>query len=630
MGKEQEEKIEEKKSLLGKIGGSFKDYKSWKEGFEKRKGELVLEQQQRERELEAGRIFEEGVASVKDLIAPGALEIEFNHLKLGNKFVRTFFVFTYPSYIYTNWLSPVINFDFTMDISMFIYPVETKKIMENLRKKVGQMESAMMMGAEKGQVRDPELQAALEDAEEMRDKLQRGAERFFQFALYFTIYADSLEELEILTKALETTLGGKLVYTKQANLQMEQGFNSTLPQATDQLLVTRNMDTSSLSTTFPFTSMELTQNEGILYGINQHNNGLIIFDRFSLENANSVVFATAGAGKSYAVKLEALRSLMLGTDIIIIDPENEYERLCQAVGGSYLSVSLKSKYRINPFDLPQTTEETEEEQDILKTNIIMLSGLLKVMLGSLSPEEEAILDRALTETYALKDITSDPKTHKNPPPLMEDLEAVLENMKGAESMVARLSKFTKGSFAGLFNEPTNIDLDNRFIVFSLRDLEDQLRPIAMYITMSFIWNRVKYNRKKRLLIVDEAWLLMQHEDSAKFMYSLAKRARKYYLGFTTISQDVEDFLGSQYGKAVVTNSAMQILLKQSPAAIDLIVHTFKLTEGERELLLRAGVGEGIFFAGQNHVAIKVYASSAEDQLITTNPEELEKIEEENF
>ncbi len=622
---------QEKQSLTGKIGKSFKNYKDWRASLNQRKQELSLLKDQKKRELEAERIFEEGVASVKDLIAPPALDIEFNHLKLGNKFVRTFFVFTYPRYLYTNWLSPIINFDFTMDISMFIYPVNTKIIMESLRKKVGQMESAAALSAEKGQVRDPGLETALEDAEEIRDKLQTGTERFFQFSLYFTLYASTLEELDTLTKALETTLGGKLVYTKQANLQMEQGFNSTLPQGTDQLFVTRNMDTSSLSTVFPFTSMELTQNQGILYGINQHNNSLIIFDRFSLENANSVVFATAGAGKSYAVKLELLRSLMLGTDILVIDPENEYERLCNAVGGSYLRVSLKSKYRINPFDLPKVGQEVEEEQDILKTNIIMLSGLIKVMLGALSPQEESILDRALTETYALKDITSDPKTHNNTPPLMEDLQAVLENMRGAESMVSRLDKFTKGTFAGLFNEQTNINLENRFVVFSLRDLEEQLRPIAMYMIMGFVWNSIKYKRKKRILAVDEAWLLMQHEDSAKFMYSLAKRARKYYLGITTITQDVEDFLASSYGKAVVTNSAMQLLLKQSPAAIDLIVHTFKLTEGERGLLLKAGVGEGLFFAGQNHVAVRIYASYSEDQLITTNPQELEKIEEqENF
>lgn len=612
---------QEKKSPLA-------SFREWRQHLKERKRNLKLQHQQHQRELEAKRIFREGVASVRDLIAPSAMDIEFDHIKMGNKFVRTIFVFTYPRYLYTNWLSPIINATYTLDVSMFIYPVETKTIMENLRKKVGQMESALMIASEKGQIRDPALETALQDAESMRDALQKGLERFFQFGLYFTFYADSLKELNEITEQIETTLGGKLVYTKQANLQMEQGLNSTLPQGTDQLLVTRNMDTSSLSSTFPFTSMELTQNEGILYGVNLHNNSLVIFDRFSLENANSTVFATAGAGKSYTVKLEALRSLLMGTDIIIIDPENEYERLCNSVGGSYLRVSLKSDYRINPFDLPHPGKDIEENTDILKANIIMLSGLLKIMLGGTTPEEEAILDKALSETYALKDIIVDPKTHTNPAPLMRDLEEVLSNMKGAESMVARLSKYTKGTFSGLFNEPTNIDLNNRFVVFSLRDLEDQLRPVAMYMIISFIWNSIKYNQKKRQLIVDEAWLLMENEISAKFMYAIAKRARKYYLGVTTITQDVEDFLASQYGKAIVTNSAMRILLKQSPAAIDLVTHTFKLTEGERNFILSANVGEGIFFAGQSHVALQIYASPSEDILITTNPQQLEQMKNE--
>lgn len=603
-------------------------YKEWKEHKEQRKAELEFQQTQKQRELEAHRVYEEGLASVKDLIAPPALDIEFNHLKIGNKFVRTLFVFTYPRYLYTNWLSPVINFNYTMDISMFIYPVDTKLIMENLRKKVGQMESAMMMSQEKGQVRDPGLETALQDAEEMRDVLQQGMERFFQYSLYFTLYADNLKELDTITKQLETILGGQLVYTKQANLQMEQGFNSTLPQATDQLMVMRNMDTSALSSTFPFTSMELTQDDGIYYGINLHNNGLIVFDRFSLENANSTIFATAGAGKSYTVKLEALRSLLMGSEIIVIDPENEYERLCQSVGGTYMRVSLKSNTRINPFDLPKVDPSVEEDQDILKSNIIMLSGLIKVMLGGTSPQEEAILDQALTEVYSMKDITSDPKTHNNEPPLMQDLVNVLENMKGTENMVAKLLKYTRGTFAGLFNEPTNINLNNPFTVFSIRDLEDQLRPVAMYMIMGYIWNSIKNNIKKRLLIADEAWIMMQNEDSAKFMYAIAKRARKYYLGVTTITQDVEDFLGSQYGKAIVTNSAMRILLKQSPAAIDIISNVFKLTDGERNFLLRANVGQGIFFAGSDHVATQIYASYAEDQLVTTNPQQLEQMKNE--
>lgn len=578
-----------------------------------------------EKEEEAKKTFEAGLASVKDLIAPSAFDIEYDYLRISERYCRVLFTYGYPGYIYTNWLSPIVNLPETLDISMFIYPVSSRVVLENLKKRVAQMQASMQIEAEKGQVRDPAMEAAYRDAEEMRNKLATGEERFFQFALYFTLWAETKEKLDDLTRRLETILGSRLIYTKTANLQMEQSFNSTLPIGQDELYITRNMDTSSLSTTFPFTSTELTQNEGILYGINRHNNTLVIFDRFSLENANSVVFAKAGAGKSYAIKLEALRSLMMGTEIIVIDPENEYQPLCDAVGGSFLSISLKSDKRINPFDLPKVFEE-EEEQDALRANIITLSGLIKLMLGTLSPEEEAIIDKALFETYALKDITSDPKTWGNIPPTMEDLYNVLLNMAGAEGLANRLEKYVKGTFAGIFNQPTNIDLDKPFIVFSLRELEEQLRPIAMYIIADYIWNRVKSELKKRILIIDEAWFLMQHESSAQFLFSMAKRARKYYLGLTTITQDVEDFLDSKWGKAIVTNSSLQFLLKQSPAAIDLVASVFKLTQGEKYLLLECEVGDALFFAGLNHVAIHIVASYTEDQLITTSPKELLEIE----
>lgn len=575
---------------------------------------------------EAKRVYEEGVSTIKDLIAPAAMEITFNFLKLEDYFVRTLFVFTYPRYINTNWLSPVINYDVTMDVSMFIYPVETKEVMQDLRKKVGQMESAWMINREKGKVRDPELETALGDAEELRDRLQRGEEKLFQYSLYFTLYAKSKDELDTLTKQLESTLGGKLVFTKYANLQMEQGFNSSLPTGTDELHVTRNMDTESLSTTFPFTSSELTQSEGVLYGINRHNNGLILFDRFTLENANMVLFAKSGAGKSYAVKLEALRSLMFGTDIIIIDPENEYQALTAAVGGKYLNVSLNSDININPFDLPPAIGDENDGESILRAAVTNVHGLIALMVGSVTPEEDAIIDRALIETYALRDITTDVKSHKNPAPTLTDFHEVLQNMQGAENIAGNLQKYVGGSFAGLLNKPSNISLDSHFLTFSIRDLEESLRPIAMYMILNHIWNLIRKERKRRLMVIDEAWLMMGHEDSAKFLYSLAKRARKYYLGLTTVTQDVEDFLGSKYGKAIVTNSSIQMLLRQSPASIDLVADTFNLTEGEKLLLLESEVGEGLFFAGLNHVAIKVLASYAEDQIITTNPQQLEQLE----
>lgn len=576
-------------------------------------------------ESTAEKAFREGMLNVLDIIAPSAFTVTPNYVQLENFYIKTLFVYTYPRYLQANWLSPIINYDITCDISMFIYPLRSNEVMGNLRKKVSQLESTETIEREKGYVRNPELETAISDIEGLRDVLQRGEVRMFQYGLYFNIYAKSLEELNAISKQLESTLGGMLIYTKQAILQMEQGFNSCTPLGNDEIAVRRNVDTGSLSSTFPFTSAELTSNDGVLYGLNRHNNSLILFDRFKLENANSVVFAKAGSGKSYAVKLEILRSLMLGTDIIVIDPENEYRALCEAVGGSYLPMSLNSPQHINPFDLPKKTDAEESGEDILRNAVVTLKGLIALMIGSLTPEEDAILDKALYETYALKDITIDVESHKNPSPLMIDLHNILSNMTGAESIASRLQKYTEGTFAGLFNKPTNFELDRGFVVFSIRDLEEQLRPIGMYMTLNYIWNKIRFEMKKRILAIDEAWILMQHEDSAKFLYALAKRCRKYYLGLTVITQDVEDFLNSQYGRSVISNSSMQLLLKQSTSSIDRLAEIFNLTEGEKYLLLECDVGEGLFFAGLNHVAIKIIASYTEDQLITTDPRQLIEI-----
>ena len=566
--------------------------------------------------------FKQGLASIPDIISPAAFMVTPNFLEVSGMFVRTLFVFTYPRYLETNWLSPIISYDITMDMAMFIHPLESKEVMYDLKKQIGKLESTRMIEAEKGSPRDPELDTALGDIDALRDVLQRGEVRLFQFGLYFTLYGKNLEELDTLSKQMESTLGGMLIYTKQSLLQMEQGFNSTLPLNNDEISVVRNLDTGSLSSTFPFTSTELTSDDGILYGINRHNNSLIIFDRFNLENANAVVFAKSGGGKSYAVKLEALRYLMFGTDVIIVDPENEYKTLCDAVGGSYLQISLNSEQRINPFDLPHNEKGDESGEDVLRSTVASLHGLVNLMVGGLSPEEDALIDKALYEAYALKDITVDPESQKNEPPVMQDLYNVLANMRGTESLISRISKYTEGTYGNLFNKPTNFELKPGFVVFSVRDLEDQLRPIAMYIILNYIWTKIRMDQKRRLMIIDEAWWMMQYEDSAKFLFGLAKRARKYYLGLTIISQDVEDFLGSRYGKAVVANSSMQLLLKQSTASIDLIAETFNLTQGEKYMLLQSDIGEGLFFAGQNHVAIKIIASYTEDQIITTNPQQL--------
>lgn len=562
-----------------------------------------------------------GMVTVGDIIAPGAIEVDFNYLKIGNTFYRTLFVAGYPRFVSANWLEPLISFDHSLEVSMFIYPTESKEVLENLKRKIGEMEATIQSDIKRGRVIEPSVQVALEDALALQQQLAKGAERFFQFGLYITIPAESLEELEQVSKQVEATLGSLLIISKKATLQMEEGFKSTLPICSDKLIITRNMDTTSMATTFPFTTSELTANEGILYGINEHNDSLVIFDRFSLENANSVVFGKSGGGKSYLVKLEVLRCLMFGTEIIVIDPEAEYEELTKAVGGEYISFSFSAPAKINPFDLSQVYEEGENE---LGLKILSLHGLCKVIMGQLSPTEEAILDRALVQTFKQKGITPEPGTQKLEPPLLEDLYKTLLGMEDpeAKSMADRLEKFIKGSLAGIFNQPSNVDIKNPFTVFSLKELEDELRPIAMYIILDYIWTRIKKEMKKRILVVDEAWYLMKYPDSATFLYSIAKRARKYFLGLTTITQDVEDFLGSDYGKAIVQNSSIQILLKQSPAAIDRVAEVFYLSQGEKNLLLAAEIGKGLFFAGPAHVAIRVVASEEEHKLATTKPEEL--------
>lgn len=602
---------------------------------------LAQAQQLREQQ-EVAAAFQKGVTALRDFIAPSSIELESSYFRLGTRLARTYYIYGYPRQLYTGWMSSMVNLDEVIDISIFIYPVESQVVLENLRKKVTQLEAGIQIDAEKGRVRDPGKQAAILDAEEMRDKLQVGEERFFRFGLYFTIYAGSMEELEFVSHKVESMLGQQLVYSKPASSQQEQGLNSTVPQFTDQLQIRRNMSTGAVSTSFPFTSADLSQDNGILYGINMHNSGLVIFDRFSLENGNSVVFAKSGAGKSFTVKLEALRSMMMGTEIFIIDPENEYERMSDAVGGAYVRLSLNSPTRINPFDLPKVVD-TEEADNALRSNLITLHGLLRLMMGgaqaqmmggqqmiapALSPVEESDLDAALIETYAKAGITNDPLTHQGLPPTIADLYDTLLHMGNTGPQLAqRLRKYTTGTFAGIFSQQSNIDINNPLVVFNIRDLEDELRPVAMYIVLNYIWNKTKSDKKRRILIVDEAWQLMKYEDSANFLFSLAKRARKYNLGITTITQDVEDFMGSRMGRAVVANASMQFLLKQSPSAVDVLTDVFKLTSEEKKRLSQFPVGQGLFFAGQNHVHIQVVASPTETGLITTNPEQLQQVQQ---
>ncbi len=576
--------------------------------------------------LEEERIYRKGVVSIRDLIAPAAMEVRPNMVKLGDLWVRTIFVVTYPRYLTLGWFTPVINFSSTFDIGMFYYPVKAEVILKQLKNKVGVLEATIVGDAEKGAPRDPLRETALRDIEKLRDDLTQGIEHFFQFALYITMYGRTEKDLEDLNNQFEGLFGSKLIYTKRVFYQAEQGFNSTMPVGNDELMITFNMNTGPIASGFPFVSADLTSDNGILYGINRHNNSLILFDRFSLQNANAVVFATSGAGKSYTVKLEVLRSMMLGTDVIIIDPEMEYKHLSEAVGGTYINISLASESKINVFDLPRPMGEEVRVEDIIRSAVITVKGLMRIMFGNLTPSEDSIIDRALLETYAKKDIVPGSDLATVEPPIMQDFQEVLEGMTGTENLLIRLKKYTEGTFAGLLNSPTTVEMNNQLVIFSVRDLEDELRPLAIYTIVNYIWNVVRSQRKRRILVIDEAWWLMQNEDSAKFIFALCKRCRKYFLGVTTITQDVNDFLRSAYGQAIVTNSSLQILLKQSPASVDLIQKTFLLTEGEKYLLLEAGVGEGIFFAGQRHAAIKVVASYAEDQIITSDPRQLLEIE----
>jgi conjugal transfer ATP-binding protein TraC len=566
-------------------------------------------------------IYRTGALDLVDTIAPSALKISARELELGEKFARAFYTISYPRFLSDSWFAPVINLDRVLDVSIFIHPIDTESALRNFQKKVAEVQSQIGEREAKGLVRDPLLDTAYQNLEELRDNLQQAQEKLFDVGLYIALYGDTKEEIDKTEGDIRGILDAKLVYTKPALFQQEQGFRSCLPLGSDELAVNSKLNSAPLSSLFPFVSFDLTSDRGILYGINRHNSSLILFDRFSLENYNSVIFAKSGSGKSYATKLEILRSLMFGTDVIVIDPEREYEQLAEATGGRSFHISLSSEHHINPFDLPPVKED-EDPKDILRSNIINLVGLFRIMLGGLSPEEDAIVDRAISETYALKDITGEADFTGATPPLLSDFEQVLRGMEGSESLVERLTKYTQGTWAGFLNQPTNIDISQQFVVFSVRDMEDELKAVAMYIITRHIWNAIRHELKKRLLIIDEAWWMMKSEDTASFLYSMAKRGRKYYLGVCTITQDIEDFLRSPYGKPILTNSSLQLLLKQSPTTIDILQQTFNLTDEEKYLLLEAGVGEGLFFAGLKHVAIKVVASYTEDQIITSDPSQL--------
>jgi len=566
-------------------------------------------------------IYASAKLELQDVVAPSALKIESKSINLGDKIARTFFIISYPRYLSDNWFSPIINLDKVFDVSIFIHPVDTSLALRQFQKKVAEVESQINIREGRGMVRDPKLDTAYQDLENLRDSLIQAQQKMFDVGIYITVYADNELELFKVENEIKSLLESRLIYIKPALFQQEDGFKSVMPIGDDLLAVSQKLNSEPLSSIFPFISFDLTSDTGILYGVNRHNSSLVIFDRFSLENYNSVTFAKSGAGKSYATKLEILRSLMFDTDVIVIDPEKEYEYLAEAVGGRYFDISLSSDHHINPFDLPIPRED-ESPEDVLRSNIINLVGLFRLMLGGLSPEEDSMIDRAISETYAMKDITPDSDFSNIEPPLLSDFEMVLAGMEGSDSVMQRLVKYTKGSWSTFLNRPSNVDINKKFVVFSVRDMEDELKPVAMYIVMHYIWVTVRKNLKKRLLVVDEAWWMMKAEDTASFLYSIAKRGRKYYLGLSTITQDAADFLKSPYGVPIITNSSIQLLLKQSPTTIDLLQRTFNLTDEEKYLLLESDVGEGIFFAGLKHVAIKIIASYTEDQIITSDPSQI--------
>lgn len=568
------------------------------------------------------QIYDASVLEMQDIISPSALKITSKEIYLGDRLARTFFVISYPRFLSDNWFSTIVNLDRMFDVSIFIHPIDTSRVLKQFQKRVAEVESQINIRSDKGLVRDPRLDTAYQDLETLRDSLLQAREKLFDVALYITVYGKTSDELDKIESEIKSTLESRLIYLKPSLFQQKEGFISTLPISSDLLEVRSKLNSSPLSTMFPFVSFDLTSDRGILYGVNRHNSSLVLFDRFSMENYNSVIFAKAGAGKSYATKLEILRSLMFDADVIVIDPEREYEYLAEATNGRYFNISLTSEHNINPFDLP-TPREDESPADVLRSQIVNLVGLFRIMLGGLTPEEDSIIDKAITETYALKDITPDSNFAGANPPILSDFELVLAGIEGSESLLNRLSKYTKGTWSGFINKQTNIDINKKFVVFSVRDMEDELKPVAMHLVMHYVWNTVRRGGlKKRLLVIDEAWWMMQSEDTASFLFSMAKRGRKYYLGLATITQDVGDFLKSPYGLPIITNSSIQLLLKQSPTAIDALQKTFNLTDEEKYLLLESDVGEGIFFAGLKHVAIKVIASYTEDQIITSDPSQI--------
>ncbi len=556
-----------------------------------------------------------------DLISYSGMEESGSYLQMGDKFVRTLFISGYPYTASTGWLNMLINFNHNIDISYHIEQVDPLLALPKLNRKITELESTKRTMLKQGRVIGSEIIDPLESAKELKDKIQRGQEKLFQVSIYMTITADSLVDLNKITTLLETVMSTRLFYIKTATFQQLEGLQSILPRGENQLNQKRNLDSSSAALTFPFVSSELVQESGILYGVNKSNNSLVILDRFSLNNANSIIFAQSGSGKSYTAKVEILRQLMQGTKVIVIDPEREYKQLAASVNGTYIKLSAKSKEKINPFDFSLKSYTGEND---LSEHIQDLTEIISLMVGGLNAEEKAMVDKAIIQTYKQFGFNMTGKNTKAKSaefPLLKDFYKVLKDMK-QKDLCNRLERFVKGSLSTVFDSQTNIALDNRLVIFDIKDLNESLRQIMMMAVANFVHAQVKSSPQKRILVIDEGWLLLQHEESARFVAGLVRRARKYYLGVTIISQQANDFLNQEYGKAIASQSSVRILMKQDTTTIKKVAEEFNLSEYEQRFLMTCDRGEALIIADQNHVALKVVASEKEHPLITTNPKEI--------
>jgi len=545
-----------------------------------------------------------------DLISYAGLEEQKNYVVIDDQYIRTLFISGYPYVASSGWLNNLVNFNHNVDVAYHIHTVDATQALPKLHRKITELESTKRAMIRSGKIVGPEVTDPLDSAMTLRDKIQRGQEKLFQISIYIAVTAGSLEDLDKVTKLLETALASRLFYTKVASYQQLEALQSILPRGEDLLSQKRNLDSSTAALTFPFMSSELVHEAGILYGVNKSNNSLVILDRFSLHNANSITFAQSGSGKSYAAKVEILRQLMQGTKVIVIDPEREYKLLSESVSGSYIKLSSRSKQKINPFDLATTFHNPDD----LSQHTQDLTEIISLMAEGLSSREKAAIDKAILEIY---------KQVKQPP-LLEDLYRELHTL-GQMKLCDRLEKYISGSLADVFNTQTNIELDNRLVIFDIKDLPESLRQIMMLIISNFVENQVKAKPQKRLLVIDEGWMLLEHEESARFVSGLVRRARKYYLGVSIISQQANDFLSNDYGRAIASQSSLRVLMRQDTTTIKNVASEFNLSEYEQNFLLTCEKGDALIIADQNHVAIKVVASDKEHPLITTNPAEVYRL-----